>query len=450
MSMSATSNGANGTQTSRTVEPMLLTLEVSDPNVITYLSAYEDEDLRAEKAIEALKVGVIAIQSASPTLDTTVVQEKFTDLNATMRDCLEEFATDMKDGLACYLKEEDGILPKSIQGVFGEDGKLGRVFDTYFNPQAGRLAQVMQDQIGPASLFGRSLDPANKEGIICRIEKKVEELVNQKLESVLGELSLDNDKSAMSRLQGLLTNKFSEISKTLGIQEGVALESARGHVKGFEFEAALYDVFAQLGRAVGDETELTRGTAGQISRCKKGDYVATFGETSGAPGLRLVVEVKNSPVKCKEAIDELQEAKKNRGAAFGIFVFAKGSEPAEIGDFRKIGDDFYCTVDPGQLEAGEIPLYLDAAYKIGRALAITAKRREEAGTLDVARIESNVQALLEWVTRIEDMATKARTIQSSGKAIEKCVEDLKEVMNLKLKEILTTLHAADGGDAIPC
>ncbi len=41
---------------------------MNDINVIKYLSNYEEPE-RSEKALEALRVGVIAIQSACPSLD---------------------------------------------------------------------------------------------------------------------------------------------------------------------------------------------------------------------------------------------------------------------------------------------------------------------------------------------------------------------------------------------
>lgn len=95
--------------------------------------------------------------------------------------------------------------------------------------------------------------------------------------------------------------------------------------KGIEFEKDLYGVFAEIGRQLGDDTELVRGTVGVVSRCKKGDFVSILGESSGAPGLRIVVEVKDQPVKLKDAINELQDAKSNREAAVGVYVFAHGT-----------------------------------------------------------------------------------------------------------------------------
>jgi hypothetical protein len=67
-----------------------LTLVITDPNVLGYLAAFDDEEKQCVKALEALKVGVIAIRSASPTLDTQVVREQFSELEGKMREHLTE------------------------------------------------------------------------------------------------------------------------------------------------------------------------------------------------------------------------------------------------------------------------------------------------------------------------------------------------------------------------
>lgn len=58
-----------------------------------------------------------------------------------------------------------------------------------------------------------------------------------------------------------------------------------------------------------------------------------LGKSSGSPGARIAVEVKDQQVRLKAAIEELQEAKANREASAAIFVFARGTEPSEVGDF---------------------------------------------------------------------------------------------------------------------
>jgi hypothetical protein len=426
---------------STTNAAMIVSLEVTDPNAIAYLAAFEDDGTRCERANEALKVGVIAIQSASPTLDTTVVQHKFTELEGRMKDYLDEFMTAVRDDMATYFKEHDGVLPKSIDKIFGDDGRLGRVFQGYFDPSAGKLGLLMQQQIGPTSAFGRSLDPKNKECILNLIEGRVQALVETKLDELLGEFSLDNDTSAMSRLQKLLAEAFAQIHQSLGIKSAIQAESDRGHVKGIEFEADLYPSFAALGQNLGDETDFVRGTIGATSRCKKGDYLATLGESAGAPGAHIVVEVKDSPMRFRAAVDELQEAKANRQASIGIFVFARGSEPPEVGDFRRVGEDFFCTVDKESLRDGGPNMFLTAAYTIARAMIVANTRKAMGGELNLAQIETDIEALALWCDRVGEMVTKARSLQSSGKAIEEAASELHKEMDTRLNRILITLRS---------
>jgi hypothetical protein len=362
-----------------------------------------------------------------------------------MREQLGEFQKKVTDDLCRYFADQDGVVPRSIEGVFGETGALTRTFQNFFDPTEGKLCRLMQNHIGPQSNFGKVLDPQNKQGIVALIEARVQELVEAKLDEVLQQFSLDDNESAMSRLHTMLATFFGQLNQSLGIKAATAAEAAKGHVKGMVFEEDLYVPFAEAGRQVGDETELVRGTVGVISRCKKGDFVAILGDTSGAPGERVVVEVKDQPMRLKDAIDELQEAKKNREASCGIFVFARGCEPAEIGDFRRIGEDFYVTVDKDELSADKPVLFFDSAYKIARALAVAAARKDQAGELDLQKIQDQIDALAAWSDRIADMATKARTIQNSGKLIEQCANDLKQDLDTRVAIVLKTLQQAENG-----
>jgi len=429
----------NNIRKSEVIASLDLNLVINDRNVLAYLSQFEDEEIQCEKAVEALKVGVIAIQSASPTLDTQVVQAKFAEVESRMKEQMAECQKKVADDLVRYFAEKDGVVPRSIDGIFGEKGAVTRTLHTFFDPTDGRLSRLMQAQIGPQSSFGKALDPQNKQGVIALIETRVHELVEAKLDEVLQEFSLDEDGSAMCRLKGMLSDFFGQLNQSLGIKAATAEEAERGHVKGIVFEEDLYAVFAEVGNQLGDDTDLVRGTVGVVSRCKKGDFLAILGETSGAPGQRIVVEVKDQSLRLKDAIDEMQDAKQNRDATCGIFVYTRGMEPAEVGDFRRIGEDFYVTVDKADLASGKPLLFLDSAYKIARALAVAAARKEEAGEFDRQKIQDQLDALAAWSARIADMATKARTVQSSGKLIEQCANDLKADLDSRVAVVLNEL-----------
>jgi len=419
---------------------LTLTLEIQEPVILDYLSQFHDPGVQQVKALEALKVGVIAICSATPSLDTQVVQTKFGELEQKLQGQLGEFQREVKDALKNYFCDQNGSVPRRLSEFLGDDGKVTRTLRDFFDPEEGRLARLMQRQIGPDSIFSKSLDPNNKQGILVMIEEKVQQLVETKLDEVVTQFSLDDDGSAMSRLKKLLDEQFVELNKALGVEAGKAAEAERGTQKGREFEENLYEVFAQFGSALGDETEFTGNTSVRGSRSKKGDFVATLGEASAAPGAQIVVEVKDSPLRLRNAVEELQQAKEARGAQVGILVFSRGNEPVEVGDFRRIGEDFYVTVDKDDLEAGRPLLYFESAYKIARAVVAAQARREAVGDLDLNEVQAELEHLLDWVDKIQDMTTKSNTIENSVKAIKKHTAEMLEVLDQRVKPLVTKLR----------
>ena len=58
-----------------------LNLEVREPLLIGYFEPFAEPE-RSAKALEALKVGVIAMQTACPTLDSQIVKDQFAEMQA--------------------------------------------------------------------------------------------------------------------------------------------------------------------------------------------------------------------------------------------------------------------------------------------------------------------------------------------------------------------------------
>ena len=143
-----------------------LALTISDPNVIKYLAQF-DEETRMAKAAEALKVGVIAIMSASPSLDMQIVEEKFTDIESRLAEKLHDFDEQFGDLLSSYMDKTDGQLPKFFTT------KLGEMFDS----QNGSVPQLLSKIMGPESLLIKRLDPQNKDGILQTLTETFDKLV---------------------------------------------------------------------------------------------------------------------------------------------------------------------------------------------------------------------------------------------------------------------------------
>ena len=431
-------------------ESVELFIKSHDPLIVNYLALF-DEDEKVEKALEALRVGIIAIHSASPTLDTKVVDDKFNQVQTTIDNYLNGFKGDLKGQLEEFFKAGSGAIPQSLDSFFGANGKMPALLNQYFSQDNGRLFTLIQEQVGPNSQFAKSLDPNNKESVLSKLEQLVQSHLQTKTTEIINQFSLDIDNSALSRLQRSLLEKvqdiqtsnvafFAELKQELGIKTGKSLEAEKGTEKGREFETVLYDKVADAARRMGDLSENVRSKVGSLKNRKVGDYVITLGETSAAPGANIVMEVKmEENFKFSAAIDELKVAKENRNADYGIFIFAKGYEPAEVGDFLKLGNDFYVTVDKELIDSDEPLLFFEAAYKILRVLMIASKRKADAEEIDLEAVKREIEQLLKLTSKLGEIKTKVTTIKNNSEAILSLNDDLKLQFDSTLTGILNKI-----------
>lgn len=400
-------------------------LEIHDPVIVEYLQRFQ-EGGHEEQLLHAAHLGVLAIRQASPTLDTKVVEAKFSEIE----EKLNEHLGDFKEEIGNYLNDKDGVLPKTL--------------DDFFNPK-GKLADVLAKWLGPNSKFAKDIDPRNTDGILTRIEKKVGALVDARLEGITNEFSLDEKDSAMARLKGMIEKWHGDIKTTLGNLQGRKQEADKGHIKGNNFQEDLYARLAEWSVQMGDEPKFVHGTPGADGRCKTGDHVVALGDTTACPGTKIVVEAKDQPstkVKLRDGLAELQQAKENREATVGIFVFSKGSEPPELrGDFLKVGDDFLCTADKDELEAGGPLLCFQYAYKIARAVVV-AKSVTQNGSLDLHVAVQDLDAMAKDVTTIEKLVSQAGTIERNGKNIKEALGILRQNLDDRIQNVLATIKDA--------
>lgn len=427
-------------------ESLILHLEVSDPAVIDYLRGFRPEEVDA-RAAEALRVGVIALRSVTPTLDAGVVEQKFKDLERNLDAYAREFRAELQTKIDHYFKSDTGSVPRHLDGLIGEGGALQATLEEYFGVQRGRLSQVVQEQIGPRSEFGRLIDPDNSSGLLGRMQSLVERKLQESSNGVLAQFSLDVDDSALSKLRREMQHQvtqireenatfFSELKAHFGIQRAREEEALRGTQKGRDFEALVYERVAELGRSLGDLTESLTGTPGNIAGCKTGDYVSVLGGDSGAAGKRFVLEAKNKQGKSLcDALEELARAKKNRDACVGVMIFASDCCPAEVGNFRIVDQDVVVSVDKEHLAAGEQCLYLESAYRIARAMVVAQRKQQLISSLDAGRITTALHAIDVACERFAELHKKATGIKQGAAAIEEIADQMRPEIEHRLREI---------------
>jgi hypothetical protein len=410
---SALNVGNNG------VPGLQLELRITDPLILPYLARFTDEE-RPAQALTALKIGVLCLQQA-PFL-SEVVQEKFA-----------AFEKELGDQFTAYLGERNGALPKSLDRFFGDNGIIAGLLAKHFDPTDGRVAKLIENQVGPNSKFARALDPTNKTGILALIEKMIE----SKIDQLMGEFSLDEKDSAVSRLKEMFAGWMVKIEHRLGLKEGRKEEESRGHVKGLSFQADLYQVVAKLARELDDMPDFVANNA--VRNGKVGDHLITLGQTSGAPDLKIVVEVKDREFSLGKARQELANAKENRRAAIGILVWAKGCEPAGVRDFDMIDGDFYCTADKEDLEAGRRLLFLEAAYKVARMTAVLKARKEAGGKFNAAHVQEQIEAVVKEIGSLPRMAKKLGSMKKHVEELEEDLLKMHEKLDSRLNQVLGLL-----------
>ena len=86
---------------------------------------------------------------------------------------------------------------------------------------------------------------------------------------------------------------------------------------------------------------------------------------------RIVVEAKeDASYNLKKALDELEDARKNRGADIGVFVFSKRTAPNGLEVFNRYGNDVVVIWDA---EDTGSDVFLDAGLSVARALCARPK-----------------------------------------------------------------------------
>ena len=300
--------------------------------------------------------------------------------------------------------------------------------------------------------------------------------IDQQIASVIGEFSLDKPDSALSRLVGRVENVLKTINEQFSLdvptsglnrimqaldaqdQKNVAFHAdVREHLAriqakkeagerttlhGIEFEAQLGELLHSMAQRYNDLFEAVGNTTGAIKLCKKGDHVTTLGSDCVAGGARIVWEAKEAGgYTLKTALDEVEEARKNRQAQIGIFVFSSKSAPGSIGKVSRHGNNLVVVWDA---ESPADTITIDGAYSIARALCTRQRAASDESTAVVHDIDKSVRAVEKQSQFLEDMISSAMAISNHSDKIadraRKMRDDLKKEVQ-KLDEAVRRLSA---------
>lgn len=196
-----------------------LTLDVRDPDVIAMLAPIQEGRDRNQQALDALRIGVLALRNATSRVDADRVKDAGDQLLGQLQQSLEQHAKHAQQQTAQVLKEyfdpESGRLSERVERLIGEDGELAQLMRSQLHGNGSPLAKLLADQFGSESPLMRQLDPEQSSGLLARLQKSVDGQLTSQRERMLSEFSLDNQEGALSRLVRELTSKHGDLSKDL-------------------------------------------------------------------------------------------------------------------------------------------------------------------------------------------------------------------------------------------
>lgn len=288
---------------------------------------------------------------------------------------------------------------------------------------SGSLAERIQTVVAEFSLD-------REDSALSRLVRRVEQAQKQ----ISSEFSLDADNSALARMRRELLTVIEKLQQANAqFQEQVLQklteatarkeESRRSTRHGHDFEQAVLAEIDSACRASGDIATHTGHTTGLIRNCKKGDIVVELGREHAAAGARIVIEAKEqASFTMKDALAEIEEARKNRDAGVGLFVLSARTAPRPFDPLVRHGNDVVVVWDADD-PASDI--VLAAALSVAKALCTRAKAQRDGEAANFEAIERAIRAIEKRLQDLDQIATWAGTIRTSGDNIIKKTETMR-------------------------
>ncbi|HVM31289.1 MAG TPA: hypothetical protein VM305_11045 [Candidatus Limnocylindrales bacterium] len=388
---------------------------LADPALAAFVDQRAEDD-RAELVERALRVGLLALQDASVSLDVDLVRREFESMVARTQTANEKAAEALDAVLRSNFGDQDGRLPRTLEKFLGDRGQLRRFVDELFDEKRrdsaiGRMRELLGSYFdGDASQLAQLLNPTRMGSPLHQFRVEVNE-------------------------------GFAKLNERLAAMEAAAsaraTERARSAAKGTDFESLLEEMLADLLRGRGDVLERTAAEHGDVMRSRKGDFIVTVDpEMCRGAELRLVIEAKDRAMSARAMREELTEAKRNRGAAVALVVMTPAHAPAGVAPFDIRHGDVYCVLDP----EAPVPAVLDAAVRLARLLAIATLREAQQG-IDGSAVAAGLARVGAELDAIRGLKVQLTSIGRVAGEVNQGLDRLREQVLARLGEVEAELRS---------
>ena len=196
-----------------------LALVVSDRETVAELLQRSDGRERDEYALAALRIGVLSLKHARGQIDADAVRREGEKLMLDLKNALDGSRNQIHMNLTSVLKEyfdpNDGRFQERVKRLIEQDGELEQLLKRQVGGRGSVLAETLAEHIGKNSPLMRLLNPEEASGLVSSIRTTISSVIANEQETILGEFSLDNDKSALKRLVNELTQANGKLKTDL-------------------------------------------------------------------------------------------------------------------------------------------------------------------------------------------------------------------------------------------
>src|SRR3954470_4089279 len=214
--MSATIEQSSALRNGRSPEendgelPILLELVIDDREVIRALSEYPEGESRNRYAVEALKIGVVALRHVGGMMTADQFRRDgdrvLGDLQKSLDDHKQTVHVQIESKLKEYFDPKDGRFTDRVQRLVAYDGELSQLLKGFIDGENSLFARTLVAHVGRDSTLMKLLDPQQSDGLLNCLRKTIDEQLVDQRDHLLKEFSLDNEDGALTRLVTQLTN----------------------------------------------------------------------------------------------------------------------------------------------------------------------------------------------------------------------------------------------------
>ncbi len=388
------------------------------------------------------------------------VEAVFSASAASLKDQLEAYIGPRSQFAQLLAPEESNsfisMIQTNIDRVIAEQREafVGEfTLDRPDSALARLVAALTKTNSNLSTNFEGSVSIILKEFSLDKPDSALSRLVSQVGEAqrkISTEFSLDSEHSALSRMkrgvdQALEQMRVRNETFHQSVLQALSMMAGRKQVAdasprhGVEFEEAGYQFVQNITQRLGDIPERTGARTGIIKNNKTGDFIVTIGQESAGAGVKIVFEMKEDfKYDLPAALQEIDEARRNRAADIGVFVFSKRTAPNGLQPFSRHKRDLVVVWD-AEREDGDA--YLEAAIHCARALAISAKAAKSNSHADFTKIDRAIEEIGRQADLLGDITTCTATIRSSNDKIQKRAEAMRDAFNKQLETLKDELSA---------